>query len=460
MRRLLLVTSFVSLAGCADLLGVEDRELVAGGGAPASGGAGDGAGGSGGDGGAGTGGAAEGGGGGGAGGDGGGPIDCDDPCSPGCTDMFTSEDHCGACGQACGEGELCLAGICDRRLQGAAGTYTVCARREAGLWCWGDNSWGQIGAGFASSDQPPLLVTVLPEEEDLLFAVSPYSTTCAVSGSAKLFCVGAGLNGALGINMTAWTDDGLDVENCCEYTEPSSPALPADLLVRDVVGGGGYYDNEFKCTLSSVGSVHCWGAEAPTPVEKTVPAAVQISAGVKQACSLTRGGRVFCWAGATHSGNTVANGIPFHVEGLPPIRLLGQGENFFAVSFDNQLFVSGSAAKGVMGPEVPVDDRSYYPPLAFGWQFPDAIRQVTGTRWGACALLVNGEVYCWGSNGAQGDGTPDDDEADPTPHKAAIEGVLEIAGSHHEMYARTADGQIYHWGPLFSFSPKLLDLPE
>lgn len=449
MMRWPAISALLFLAGCNELLGVEDRELTGGGAGPGgAGGAGNGGGG-----GATAGGANEGGAG----------ARCeDDPCAPGCVDLFSSEDHCGVCGEACPDGQACLSGVCDRRMQGAAGSYTMCARGDAGLACWGRNPYGQMGNGLVTDDdgQSPALVTCLPDEAEPLYAVSPIAATCALTADERLYCFGSNHDNALGIGTEGGPDDGVNDPGCCHYHQAVVPLFPPGTRVVDVVGGGAWYAAEFKCALDVEGDVYCWGAGASTLRQKVVPDAVQIVAGIDKACALTRDGEVWCWLAKSLGDNDVTLGLPTRVEDLPPIRLLGHtAEVLYAVSYSNEIFAAGPARTGLLGPSVTIDDNTYFPPVPFDWAAPSDIRQIVGTPVTACALLLDGDVHCWGRNGTQGDGTLEDGGYDPTPKKATIEDVVEIAASTHELIARTSDGQFYRWDPPILL-PQVIVMPE
>jgi alpha-tubulin suppressor-like RCC1 family protein len=69
----------------------------------------------------------------------------------------------------------------------------------------------------------------------------------------------------------------------------------------------------------------------------------------------------------------------------------------------------------------------------------------------SCARTAAGDVYCWGeaSTGQLGDGTPLSPQVanpKPTPQKALIDGVVEIACTLDSTIARRADGTIWQWG--------------
>ncbi|HEY6795658.1 MAG TPA: DnaJ domain-containing protein [Kineosporiaceae bacterium] len=83
----------------------------------------------------------------------------------------------------------------DRWLTVAAGARTSCAlQADAGLWCWGDNSFGQLGDGTTTLRSLPVRVAA----GTAWLAVATGTHTCAVRADHTLWCWGAGEHGELG----------------------------------------------------------------------------------------------------------------------------------------------------------------------------------------------------------------------------------------------------------------------
>ena len=151
------------------------------------------------------------------------------------------------------------------------------------------------------------------------------------------------------------------------------------------------------------------GTEAAIPEAAPVSGLTQVSAGYDVTCARTSDGRARCW-GENDEGQ------------------LGQG-NFAPRQFS--VIVRNPAGTG---------------PLT-------GVRQVATTDDGACALLTNQEVRCWGDNeyGAVGDGTDTNDRPLPRIVKGVggtgrLDNIVEISGESDGMCARTAGGQVRCWG--------------
>jgi len=397
---------------CTPILGIEERELVTGGNS----------------------------------GNGGGdsvitcaPATCDDEC----VNTFADDANCGDCGVACAAGESCSAGTCDKRLGGGNGSWSQCARTDEAVYCWGVGTWGQLGTGTAfPGDVPePQTVTVMPS--DVLYAATGPRSTCFLVEDGSVRCVGQNSEGMLGIGTSGGPDDA-EQPACC-YLQPVEPLLPDGAAASDVVAGG-YWDNDnFYCALLDSGDVYCWGREAETPVKK-LSGAVQIGAGNRDACALLGNTEVWCWSSTSEGGVSVPAAPPYQVPGLPPIRAIGVAmQTMFAIGFDDKLYGWGLNEIGLLGPSATIG-LQYYPPIEVELGFSERVLEIGGSRWVACARLAGGDVYCWGTNGYQGDGTPAFG-IDPLPHKVPIpSAALELATSMPYVLARGADGNFYRWG--------------
>ena len=101
-------------------------------------------------------------------------------------DLATSRQHCGACGHACEEGEVCLEGGCHEDPQRAvqiamASGYACALRADGAVWCWGAVPWRP------SSPEPRLE----PELGGATQVAVLASNACVLLGSGSSVCLGA-----------------------------------------------------------------------------------------------------------------------------------------------------------------------------------------------------------------------------------------------------------------------------
>ena len=75
-----------------------------------------------------------------------------------CGNTVSDPKNCGACGRACGAGFACAAGRCANEVIEVSRSCAVLRGGE--LWCWGDNTFGQVGIAPSSVVLPPTKVPI------------------------------------------------------------------------------------------------------------------------------------------------------------------------------------------------------------------------------------------------------------------------------------------------------------
>lgn len=294
----------------------------------------------------------------------------------------------------------------------SAGDEHTCALSTRGeAYCWGENSYGEVGDGTTTHTDlagPQRVVGGLR----FAYIVAADQYTCALTTDARAYCWGDNSYGELG--------DGT--------IDDSDNAGP-----QAVIGGHRFSaisaQEDFTCALTTRGEAYCWGhnlydgnsqlgdgTEADS--NEAGPQAVigglrftAIQVGSDGACGLTSRGEAYCWGEGT-------NGM--RGDGLTTDDLLGD--------------LIGGPVKVIGG-------------LRFA-KFP-----ATSGEDHRCALTTRGEAYCWGSNyyGQIGDGSGTE-EATPElvaagPRKV-IGGLRFSSISVHEdaTCGITTRGAAYCWG--------------
>lgn len=196
----------------------------------------------------------------------------------------------------------------------SAGDQHTCAVKSGGAtWCWGINTYGQVGDGTTTNRSTPTALTALASGVSGVAAGSNH--TCAVKTDGTAWCWGQNNAGQLGdgtttnrLTPTAVTGLGTSVQ-----------AIAANYL--------------HTCALRTGGAVSCWGLNAQgqlgdgTTTNRIVPTAVSgladaagLSAGNSFTCVIKTNGSIWCWGynhkGQVGDGTTTNRSVPTPVSGL------------------------------------------------------------------------------------------------------------------------------------------------
>ena len=300
----------------------------------------------------------------------------------------------------------------------SAGFMHTCARRSTGrLYCWGDDVVGQLGDDGRVQDRNTP-IEVQGRATDWTAFSAGASHTCALKQNGRLYCWGYDLDGQLG-------NGGAD----------SSSTIPVQVAGnatnwRTVTAGYSH-----TCAVRTNGRLFCWGlddhgqvGDGGTYSHRSVPVRIgagtnwrSVAAGWSHTCGLRAPGRLFCW-GADDAGQ-VGNGGPGTANQPRPVAVLSALTDWTAVTAgtahtcarraNGRLYCWGWDDNGQVGNGTPEFDESV-PFEVLGnrtdWASVDAGGEHT------CARLRSGRPFCWGDDDGQGqlgDGPPATDQASP-----------------------------------------------
>jgi alpha-tubulin suppressor-like RCC1 family protein len=186
------------------------------------------------------------------------------------------------------------------------GGFHTCGLTKAGqVYCWGNNSSGELGLGYFST---PVNVPV-PTSSGLIFVQlsAGSSYTCGVTKSGAGYCWGANFSGQLGNGTT---------------TSHHAPVAVSGGLAFASISAG----ETSTCGVTKTGQAFCWGSNvtgqlgigttgiAPVPVPTPVAGGFtfsSISVGAGFACGITTRLGAFCWG--TNANGQLGSGltVPF-----------------------------------------------------------------------------------------------------------------------------------------------------
>lgn len=328
-----------------------------------------------------------------------------------------------------------------------------CAAANGKIFCWGDNTYGQLGIGTASPRGKPQQINdgMIPAGYNSVSKISAGANhTCAIV-YGRLYCWGRNNNGQLGIGTT---DDA--------KTPQQVGASPGDLLYGKRISDVSTGENG-TCAIAN-GQAYCWGdnskgqlgsttagSSSMTPVlvdaaagttaatkaiNKIVGKAVtSISTGSTHACAVASSD-LYCWGdnanGRTGLGTTSGTSLPTRVTGgtagspifktdsgfplwtiyseslSPLVTSVSAGYDYTCAIINSKISCFGNDLDGRTGRGLTGSTNTLLPTSITG---PAAAYYATTISTGydhACALMygnsskVNGNMYCWGKGSAEG----------------------------------------------------------
>ncbi len=247
----------------------------------------------------------------------------------------------------------------------SAGRAFACGISPYGVpYCWGDNTYGQLGSGGTPGSPPYATVAgTVAGLTDVAEIAAGDEFACARLGSNEVWCWGRGDSGQLG--------DGQSTDSADPVQATGLPAGP----LQSIAAGRAHV-----CVVhgSTVLSLWCWGDNsrgqfgASAPASSDAPVSigslpgsgtVLLIAGDDHTCRYTQGGPVTCWgdntygqAGApatcgtpsvqaTPTAITVSDGTP-----LDPVRVVvSRGNTGCAENDTGDLWCWGDNAAGQIG---------------------------------------------------------------------------------------------------------------
>ena len=294
----------------------------------------------------------------------------------------------------------------------AAGLNHTCVIKLGYVYCWGDNTDGQLGDGTTvDKTSMPTVPVKLADGSYLKNVVSVdagFNQTCAVTTAGAMYCWGNNANGQLG--------DGTVVSK--------SVATPVSGLSSGVVGlASGYYAT---CAIKTGGALVCWGYNGngqigdntntqrlvPTQVQGFTSGVTQVTTGYQTTCAI-RGGALYCWGyngnGQIGDGTTSARWLPTAVSGMSSnVTDVSEGWTSTCAVEDGAAYCWGNNADGQLGDNtvtsrttpVLVASTSATPAISFASGVIDVENSEYSPGY-ACFTKQSQKIYCTGNN-AQG----------------------------------------------------------
>ena len=385
-----------------------------------------------------------------------------------------------------------------------AGNEHSCSFISTGqLYCWGANLKGEVGDGTTEDrDVPTLVLGIAPGTQQISDGsgggcaitsglgakcwgtfdgndLSEHPTAQAVAAlSSGVAEVSAGGGDACAVLTTSalqcWGENGDG-----EVGNATTDAQPTPVGVSGLGSGVGYVSEGDAVTCATKGkkaNLFCWGGNDrgqlgdDTTSNSSVPAsvpfgAVQVSNGSIHTCAVVLGGAnpdsAVCWGGNDDGelGNGKTNtgsAHPVKVKNLPgiPVEVAASGtydgdpvlaDYSCAVLTNGEVWCWGDGGLGTLGNGAGTNSPT---PVQVSLSGP--AKQVVAGGGFACALLMAGSVQCWGSDfdGALGDGGPPAEVDNSPVNVTGLSQIIQISanGDTRTACALSALGVASCWG--------------
>ncbi len=230
----------------------------------------------------------------------------------------------------------------------ALGSRHTCALDEAGgVACWGDNAYGQAGAGEGTArvDRPHAVLGMGP----IAHLVAAHEATCALGRDGRVWCWGQNRNAQCGIT---------DVRHPVVWA-PHEIELARG--ARQLAAGAGTF-----CAIGGDGRITCWGflhellgeafVDKGVGQVPDIDDAAEVALGDSHGCALRASGEVWCWGAGTlgqlGDGTTpAASSPPVHVAlAGRAARVVASGDDTCVRLEDHRWQCWGANLHGEIGP--------------------------------------------------------------------------------------------------------------
>jgi alpha-tubulin suppressor-like RCC1 family protein len=296
----------------------------------------------------------------------------------------------------------------------AAGDFHSCGIARGGVvHCWGNDYWGQLGDGGATSAFT-VISSPIPARTSVRFRTieggdaqdSRSGHTCGIGVDGAAYCWGSGSWGMLG--------DGRHGESIPVYANPLPTKVTGVPSVTQTALGGSH-----TCLLATDGSAWCAGAnyygeagvagatnDCPGTGEvcsvnfNKVPGGLQftsIVAGTHHNCALDASGAAWCWGLNVTTGGVLGPSPVAVPGGLQFKSLSAGGLTTCGIALDDRTYCWGYTGLGQTGTGVASPAQLLVTTPAQVTTSEQFVQLALGVQH-ACALTADGRAFCWGNN--------------------------------------------------------------
>lgn len=240
---------------------------------------------------------------------------------------------------------------------------------------------------------------------------------------------------------------------CDDSTPCTDPARPFCDLTGEHPASGGIGKTCIPDPFPDAGQASDAG---PGGDAGTEPLIRQIVSGSSTTCAVLRGGRLRCWGSVQYGEQIGDDELPSEAEDVPtggPVAEVSMGESFICTRYENgDVRCWGTNLYGRCGYGHTESLEGMTPAELPNVSLGGPARQIVSGIRSSCALLESGDVRCWGYNhlGQLGYGHLDnigDDELPSSVDPVRVGGaVRELIGASNHVCAILVSGDLRCWG--------------
>jgi alpha-tubulin suppressor-like RCC1 family protein len=346
----------------------------------------------------------------------------------------------------CIENCLLSSSNCDSIVKIGQGSFFTCGLTSGGLaYCWGHNTFGQLGNGTNINHLIPTAVSQTGVSFASITAGGFHA--CGLTNLGEAYCWGR--------NDFGQSGDGTSIDQ-------NIPTAVSQTGISFTNITAGIYHT---CGLTSTGLAYCWGKNdygqsgdststelyVPTAVTQTGISFTSITAGGFHTCGLTSTGLAYCWGknsdGQLGDDTTTDRNIPTAVSqtGISFKNIITGGSHTCGLTSAGLAYCWGWNISGQLG--IGTYTTYLYIPTAVA-QTGISFTSMTAFNNHTCGITSTGLAYCWGHNnyGQVGDSTSANKYSVPTAVAQAEISFTSINTGDQHTCGITSAGVSYCWG--------------
>lgn len=298
---------------------------------------------------------------------------------------------------------------------GPSNTCVIASDDKA--YCWGFNSYGNLGDGSNNDSNVPVAVSVA----GVLSGKTTKSITvgsdnaCVIASDDKAYCWGGNAYGDLGNNQSG-------VQSNVPVAVNTAGVLSGK-TIKSIAAGNDYH----ICAIASDNLVYCWGINdsgqlgnntiinSPVSVAVNTAGALSgktvkyVSVAAVRTCVVASDDKAYCWGdngvGQLGDGSTNSSHIPIAVNtsgvlsSKTILSISASSNHTCAIASDNQAYCWGINSNGQLGNNSTTYSNVPVAVNTMGVLASKNVQSVSAGGAHTCSIASDNQAYCWGQNG-------------------------------------------------------------